>query len=182
MPTKPLIWKLAWGVYYLVAAVAVAWAQPWHNAKSAAEVRAEAGIPADAWFVAHVDGYSPGSYSHLATGVPFIAYNNAEFSLQRVTDDLILESWPVAEAGPCDEVPSGGLGGTVQCVANADGTWSAGDTYEDAFLITRRGSRFVMLGVSALSDDPIDPGRLPEIMASVHVADDHEVLASADGN
>jgi hypothetical protein len=165
-PSRP--WRAVAAVPLVGAAVL--W--PTLCTTAAAAVRSQVGVPSDAWFVTHVDGYVPGSYSLRPGGIASIDYNAPGDSME-ADADLTVASWPAVADSPCAT--------QAACSANPDGTWSITDEYGDSSLVARRGARYLSVEVSPASDTPIAPGRLPAILAAVHVADDHEVLALVNG-
>lgn len=158
----------------VLVGTAVLW--PTFCGLAAAEVRHRSGIPADAWYVVHIDGYKATSYSYLPGDETQIGYVAADSAVVEETDDLDLTSWPAGTAGPCDH-----FGGAAVCTAVASGTWSVVD-HDGMRLVTRQGTRYLALEEWSDAVIPIPPDRLPAILASAHLADDHEVLALANAS
>ncbi|NUP48569.1 MAG: hypothetical protein HOW97_14870 [Catenulispora sp.] len=144
---------------------------------AAATIRDRAGVPADEWFAVRIAGYTPDGYSLNGAGTPELAYHSTRADLE-YGDDLVLRSWPATAASPCDALREYAWDKTAwSCDAVPGGFWTAEDEDQDIFLATRYGSRYVVAELPGDAGWPIPPDRLPGILATLHLADDHELLA-----
>lgn len=160
----------------VAALVSVALAWPTVCGMAAAQERRQTGVAADGWFVAPVGGYRADSFqvSHPG-GVAEVDYHVPGARSEDVVEpDLALVSWPAISDSPC-----GHFDHVTICTFDADGNWSVEvDTEQSSIaegkvsLVQRRGSRW--LAATAFT---IPPEQLPEILASAHIATDHEFLA-----
>jgi hypothetical protein len=162
-----------------LAATALAW--PTLCGMAAADVRHQAGMPADGWFALQIAGYTP--YPDLG------GFRDGAFVIDYDVPDadwdfgLTLESWPATAPSPCEHFQGPGAWAFhAQCTAAGNGTWSVTDEEGLVDLVGRRGAWYVAVETPTDVGGAIAPGRLPAILATVHVADDHEVLAAADGS